>query len=86
MAHPLHVNESVAGVAVATDRKIAPTDFAFDVFGKTPFEHELTAEPADKCAAASRPLKTLGTWERTTDNVVVIVPATPIWMLGPTNQ
>jgi hypothetical protein len=52
-----------------------------DVFGTTPFEHDLTAEPASVCATVSRPVGTVSSW-RSTIGYVQICPVLPSWMKG----
>lgn len=59
-------------------KKLA-TDCTLDVFGKTPFEHELTSDPVAGATIVRRPLLALGTWRQTT-GTVSLVPALPAWM------
>ena len=58
--------------------KFVPKDFTFDVYGKTPFEHELTAEPVS-IWDVKHPMVATGSWQLTT-RMVLTTPALPAWM------
>ena len=59
--------------------KKPPVDCTLDVFGKTPFEYELTAEPVNGPTLAGWRLAGSGSWHTTT-RTVFTVPALPSWM------
>jgi hypothetical protein len=63
-------------VAEKTERKVVTPD----VYGNTPFQHEVTAEPTNTVAVVVRPAKAVGYWHRTA-NTVARIPALPKWMV-----
>lgn len=51
-----------------------------DVYGSTPFQHEVTAEPTNTVVVVVRPAKAVGYRSRTV-NTVTRIPALPNWMV-----
>jgi hypothetical protein len=62
-------------VSEISERKIVTPD----VYGSTPFQHEVTAQPTNAVAIAGRFIRAAGSWQRTLSTGMRI-PTLPQWM------
>lgn len=68
------IMERLTSVVTQPEREVTP-----DVYGSTPFQHEVTSEPCNTMVIVVRPLKAIGSWQRRA-NSVRRTPAVPAWM------
>ncbi len=60
-------------------RQAKPDAIGPDLVGRTPFEHQLPAEPSESSCETVRATKAVGTW-RTQVGTVARMPVLPAWM------
>ena len=59
--------------------KLEPNPVTPDVYGNTPFQHEVTSEPMNASVVVVRPIKAIGFWQRTMVRIQRN-PGLPDWM------